>query len=139
MNKITILFLISIFAISSCSYFAYERLMNIERGMDKTDLVNVMESDEYSNDDVTLINDSESDMHDISNEVNGSEKISVLICNKYQILQDGSETPYYIFAFENEKLLYWGLPLEFGRNKNKKIQQIGDAAQKIIKEKYLES
>ena len=121
----------------SCTTIAYQRLMEVEKGMQVEDVVSILESSSFNNKDVTLINDAKTDMYDISDKVDGSDDAKVLIAQKYDPKQKGSKTPYYIFAFDNEQLLYWGMPLEFNRSSNPMLIQIGSEAINIINEAYL--
>lgn len=111
--------------------------MLIEKNMSVEEVISILESNDYDNEDVEIINDPQTDMYDISDKVDGSNDAKILITKKYAPLQGGKWKPYYIFAFDNEQLLYWGMPLEFNRSPHKKLNQIGTEAMNIINEAYM--
>ena len=57
-----------------------------------------------------------------------SSKFSVIIGQKYM----NFSYQYYVYAFENDKLIYWGTPLEFARHSSPVINQIGEISIPLI-------
>ncbi|MDA3844800.1 MAG: hypothetical protein PF588_10600, partial [Candidatus Kapabacteria bacterium] len=81
--------------------------------------------------------------YDISKMIKSKTKTTILIAQKNAITGIAQEKavigkPYYIFAFENDKLIYWGLPIDFKRSSNAKFVKIGTEAVRIIHRDYLD-
>lgn len=132
-----IIFMTFTIILTSCLSTSYMRLLNIRMGMSSEQIFNILESDEYNDYDVHLINGRE-DLFDISQQVQSNSSIKVLIANKYYPMQSGDDEPYYLFAFEDEKLIFWGLPLEFARKNDPKINKIAELAVEIINKDYMD-
>jgi hypothetical protein len=60
----------------------------------------------------------------------GFGKIEVLIMLKF----NPEEYQYYMFAFQDNKLIYWGYPTEFTKSENDLLFKIGKMSVEIIKE-----
>lgn len=65
-------------------------------------------------------------------EINNPE-LSSLSSKKYSVIVGYKGNVYHYWAFENDKLIYWGLPLEFARHESQIINEIGIEAAKLIK------
>ncbi len=134
MKKIIILLPFLLLAFSSCSRYSYINLLHIKQGMNSNEVAEVVSSFFKPSIDVFLIDDASSDMYDISSKIKAKVKTTILIAEKKVLFK----TPYYIFAFEDDKLIYWGLPIDFKRSSNAKFVKIGTEAVRIIHRDYLD-
>ncbi len=105
--------------------------------MPSNEVMQVLASDNFDNKDVLLIN-GEKDFYDLENLKQTINPTKVLITKKYYLGQVGDKESFYIFAFENDKLIYWGLPLEFARVNDLKLNEIGELTVKIIQKEYID-
>ena len=134
MKKLLIILPLLILVLSSCSNYSYQNLLHIRKGMLTDEVVEVISSFWKPNFDVFMIENSQSDLYDISRQIKSKTNTTILITMK----KSAGQRPYYIFAFENDKLIYWGLPVDFKRSANDKFIRIAKAAVKIIRRDYPE-
>lgn len=74
---------------------------------------------------------SETELWDLEKRgLTGYGKIEVLIMLKF----NPEEFQYFIFAFQDNKLIYWGYPTEFTKSDNDLLFKIGKMSVEIIKE-----
>ncbi len=132
-----LIFILLTLLLSSCHYTAYVRLLHIKYGMPSNEVMQILASDNFDNKDVHLIN-GEKDFYDLENLKQTINPTKVLITKKYYLGQVGDKESFYIFAFENDKLIYWGLPLEFARVNDLKLNEIGELTVKIIQKEYID-
>ena len=133
--KYLIALLIPLFMISSCSFqmtkTVFEDIMNIRIGMDKASALEIIDDD----DGFYIINDFEKDIFDISKKISSDKaKYEILIAKRFR----STNPEFYIFAFKDNKVLYWGYPNEFARENNKVFEEIAVAGIEIIKNDYIE-
>jgi len=134
MKKSLIILSLLFLVLSSCSNFSYKNLLHIRKGMVTDEVVEVISSFWKPNLDVFMITDARSDTYDLSRMIKSKTKTTILIATKKSV----GQKPYYIFAFENDKLIFWGLPVDFKRSANDKFIRIAQAAVKIIRRDYPE-
>jgi|GEM_PF-910426 len=120
----------------SCTSYMYYQIYQLRLGMDKANVFDVIESDEHDRS-LFLINSFEEDLYNISKKVNESN-ISVLIVYKYFSDVTWNEDSYYYLAFQDDKLLYFGMPFELTRHSNELISKIGEEANQIVLKEYKE-
>ncbi len=139
MKKLILLSTIAIL-FSSCTYVYFQDLANVGKGMSLDKVIETLESDDYD-DGIIELNSFDEDVYDVG----GNTK--VMLALKYQppqyfgtfaFLQNWFDEPhaYYLFAFENDKLIYWGLPIDFYKTGKDKLEKIADQANDIINKEY---
>jgi hypothetical protein len=129
--------LIFILLLASCSqYYRMQllssniNLLSIKKGMPSNEIDSLIQE----NNDTKLIIINKKNVFEIPIEKEKPEKYEVII--EKRILPIGLR--FYIYAFNNNKLFYWGTPLEFARNESAIFNEIGIESAKLI-EKYKES
>lgn len=113
---------------SSCNSFVYRSNLELRKGQPVATVLEILKHDSYV-DDI-----SENDFHKIDEpEFNHFGKIELIIKKRYYI----DDYQYYVYAFNDNKLIYWGYPIEFTRSGNELLYLIGRKAADIIIEKEL--
>lgn len=102
----------------------HRELLKINMGMNSIQTAEII--DENSGSKLLSLNDSTVVKLNISNKKNNT--YSVIFSKKMVFISK----IYYIYAFENDKLIFWGTPLEFARHPYPIINQIGEEAAKLI-------
>lgn len=104
-------------SIIGCSGIMHEGLWPLKKGLPAEKVLELV--DDNSGTDCLEINDK--NISSINLKSDATKKYTVIIGRKYM----NFAKQYYIYAFENDKLIYWGTPLEFARHSNALINQIG--------------
>lgn len=126
MNKLIII--ITLVICTSCTMFLYEELAHIHKGMNATEVTNVIDSGDYGPG-IELIND------DINEDLYSADNnIKYLVTEKFT----PQETEYYIFVFQNDKLVYWGAPYQIANHSDPDISNSSYEISKTVKEKYID-
>ncbi len=125
MKKITIIFLT--FFVSSCTYFLFEELAHIHKGMSLEEVRTVIDNSDYGPG-IDLIND------EINQDLYTYNNVKYLVTERNSYV----EIEYYIFIFVEEKLVYWGLPYQIANNSNSEISSTSEDISRTIREKYLQ-
>jgi hypothetical protein len=126
MKKHLLLILISFLLLSSCSQLAFRSLMQIKKGSSLSDVESFTLNDQF----VQSIDHYDNDTYDISSEMKTSAKRPVHVIVKK--LYHAQSNQYFVFAFEDEKLVYWGYPIDFEKTREPFLQKIGDLSNGII-------
>ena len=106
-------FLDKTISIESIGYF--------QKGQDINDFINYRESfEKYNIDYPKYISKKEYKIEKLG-------KIDIFYYNMFMYKRLGV---YYILAFENDKLLFWGLPEDFNKSPDPKLNKIGKAIKK---------
>lgn len=111
----------------ACSNMRFEskELIKIKKGLSSEQVMELIDN-EGSVEAIKIYNN-------LINEIkipNNPNKHTVIFAIKSQSLLSN----YYIYAFENDKLIYWGTPLEFARHNSPLLNAIGDEVTKLNKE-----
>ncbi len=61
---------------------------------------------------------------------NSANKYSIIIGSKKIMVFPIKQK--YLYAFENDKLMFWGTPLEFARNSSPLINQLGEEGVRLF-------
>jgi hypothetical protein len=126
-SKLSII-LLSCFLIfaGSCNSFVYKSNLELRKGQSVTAVNKILKNDSYvddlSDNDLFKINETE---------FNHFGRIELLIKKRYYL----DDYQYYIYAFLDDKLIYWGYPIEFTRSGNELLYLIGRKSADIIKER----
>lgn len=134
MNRkyLLISFLMLMLTFTSCSYHANYNISSLKKGINIDETIELMEEGDFG---LELIDDEyENELYNVK-EIENSE---VLIVNRIYTPKLGYDEVYYILAFEDNKLIYWGLPYEFANHPEMKIKEIGKFASEIIVKNYAE-
>lgn len=114
--------------VSSCNSFVYRSNLELRKGQPVVTVKKILDDDSYIDD------FSDNDFYKIDEpEFNHFGKIELIIKKRYYI----DDYQYYVYAFRDDKLIYWGYPVEFTRSGNELLYLIGRKAADIIKEKEL--
>lgn len=124
MKKITVIFL-TLF-VTSCSYFLFEELAYIHKGMSLEEVISVIDNPEFGPG-IDRINE------EINQDLYTHNNVKYLVTERNSYV----ETEHYIFIFVEEKLVYWGLPYQIANNTNPEINNSSFEISKTIREKYL--
>lgn len=121
---ISLLILLSIFTIS-CSHQINKEFLKIKKGLSSEEVMSIIDDNGGTN--YLSLHDNYVNEIKVSNSTN---KYTMIIGRKVYV------TTYqkYVYAFENNKLIYWGLPIEFARNSSPLINQIGEEAIRLLNE-----
>jgi hypothetical protein len=124
LNTVLLCFL-AVFA-CSCNSLVYKSNLELRKGQPKVIVKQILENDSYIDDfsDNDFIKIDEAEFNHFGN-------IELIIKKRYYI----DDYQYYIYAFRDDKLIYWGYPVEFTRSGNELLYLIGRKAADIIKEK----
>lgn len=128
-TSMNIIMLSFVLLLSSCTsaFLLYENLAHIHKDMTTQELKNVLENDDFGYG-VELINDDmEKDMY-----TNNSIKYLVTERRAY------GESSYYIFLFQDDKLVYWGFPYQIANHSKSEISGASPDISKTVKEKYID-
>lgn len=117
--------------VASCTTYKFAALYQLRRGMSYQEAKQVLTDENY--DGMETISSYESDTYTEKIE-NDSIRI-VFMMKEYQARTKNDEA-LYIFAFQNDKLIYWGFPYEFTLSQNAKYSKIGTKAMEIANTKY---
>jgi len=117
-----------ILLLTSCSsHFFYEELAHIHKGMKIDELKNVIESEDFGYG-IALIND------EIEKDIYTSNNIKYLVTERAAY----RESSYYVFLFQNDKLVYWGFPYQIANHSQSEISGASPDISKTVKEKYID-
>ena len=127
-TSIKIIMLSLVLLLSSCaSYFFYEEFAHIHKDMTISELVTVIESDDFGYGVGLINNEIEKDMY-------SSNSIKYLVTERIAY----GEYQYYVFLFQNDKLVYWGFPYQIANHSKSEISGASPDISKTIKEKYID-
>ena len=123
--KVAVLLLMSAFILSSCNTIIHQDLWPIKLGMSASQVIKLVEYNsgtgvkEYNNRMV----------HDVkSPNIPTDARYTVVITRKYI----NAQSKKIVYAFKDDKLIYWGTPLEFASHDKKLINEIGIEAVRIF-------
>ena len=121
--KIILFLLYSLFFIS-CSHVLHNDLLKLKKGLTTAQVLNIIDDNIGTH----YISIESKDVFNVKIKSDSSNRYSLVIAKKYMNLKK----QYYIFSFKNDKLNFWGTPLEFARNDSSIINEIGKEAVKYI-------
>ena len=104
----------------SCSnyYQINKEVMKIKKGMSTAEVIQLIDDDPIA----TIFYHDEDKVKD-AKVANSANKYSIIIgSKKIMVFPDKQK---YIYAFENDKLIFWGTPLEFSRSSSLLINELG--------------
>ncbi len=122
-TKNIILLLMFAMLFSCSSPIIHRGLWKLKKGINTAEVINIVEDNSG-----TKLIEVDGKSASAINVPNVTNKYAVVIGQKYMYLN----YQYYIFAFENDKLIYWGTPLEFSRHTSPLINQIGELSIPLI-------
>ena len=132
MIKKIILILITLSFVGCTSTFMYQELAYIHKNMSVDEVADVVTSDEFD-EGISLVNDEMSqDLHSLSSNI--GDKLQVLVTLKYY----PTEEAHYVFLFQDNKLLYWGLPYQIANSSNEIVRKASTEITALLDYKYLE-
>ncbi len=109
--------------LSACSSFVGEKLLKIRMGSTVTE-VTAADGDLVEPTPVKIQNDG----------LSSKSEYSMLIST----LRAANNDNYWIYAFKDNKLIYWGYPYQFLRSEDKELRSFGEVATKyLVAKKYL--
>lgn len=126
MKKLLLVIIIAI--LSSCTPFLYQEMAYIHKGMNIEEVTKVITNTEYGSGIELLNDDIKEDLYSTDN------NIKYLVTEKFT----PQEMEYYIFVFQNDQLIYWGLPYQIANNSNPDINNSSFEISKTVKEKYID-
>ena len=127
-TSLRIFTILSIILLTSCaSHFFYEELAHIHKGMTTTELKTILDSGDFGHG-IGLIND------EIEKDMYTSNSIKFLVTERVAY----GEYQYYVFLFQNDKLVYWGFPYQVANHSKSEISGASPDISKTIKEKYID-
>lgn len=100
----------------------------IHKGMNTTEVTNVLNNSDYGLGIELLNDDIKEDLYSTDN------NIKYLVTEKFT----PQEMEYYIFVFQNDQLVYWGLPYQIANNSDPDISNSSYEISKTVKEKYID-
>jgi hypothetical protein len=132
MIKKILLILIAISFVGCTSTFMYQELAYINKNMSVDEVADVVTSEEFD-EGISLVNEEMSqDLHSLS--ANIGDKLQVLVTLKYY----PTEEAHYVFLFQDNKLLYWGLPYQIANSSNELVQKASAEITALLENKYIE-
>lgn len=112
--------------ISCSNYFqVHKELMKIKKGMSTAEVIQQIEDDPIAN-----IYYHDEDKVKEAKVANSTNKYSIIICSKKIMVFLQKQK--YLYAFENDKLIFWGTPLEFARNSSPLINELGEEGVRML-------
>lgn len=127
-TSIKLIMLSMLLLLSSCaSYFLYEELAHIHKGMTISEVKTVVDSGDFGFG-IGLIND------EIEKDMYTSNSVKYLVTERTAY----GEYQYYVFLFQNDKLVYWGFPYQVANHSKSEISDASADISKTIKEKYID-
>lgn len=120
-NLVTIV--LFIIFISSCSFHVYQSNLQIKKGMHVAEVIKIIDDDTFVS---SYIQEGPHDLTRMGLTEFGN--VELLIRKRFHAT--GKEI--YMYAFLDDKLIYWGYPIEFSRSNNKLLFAIGKKAIEII-------
>jgi hypothetical protein len=125
MKKILLFSLLAVFAVS-CSQFAYKSLLQLRKGQSVSQVQSYLAADKF----VHSIFIHNKDTYNISSDMKDMARRPVhIIIKKIYHFQAGQ---YYVYAFENDGLIYWGNPIDFEKTLDPFLRRIADISNDII-------
>lgn len=119
---------IFIFAISCGSTYLYEELAHIHKGMNLDSVIKVIVNNDYSKG-LDLINKKiDEDLYILK------DNSKILITEKYSPI----ENEFYIFMFQENRLIYWGESYQFMNSSNQSVKNASIEISSILNEKYID-
>jgi hypothetical protein len=112
--------------INGCVSAVHQGLLNLKKDLPSESVTKIIQSNEGTH--CLTIKENKINKVDISYKDNN--QYSVIIGKKMNI----RSYCYYLWAFKNDKLFFWGTPLEFARHNSKIVNEIGIEAVKLINE-----
>lgn len=117
---------------ASCTTYVYDELTYIHKGMSLNEVSDIVSSEDFSDGIFMISENRDDDVYDLNME--GQSGLKYLVTEKYFQDEDG----YYVFLFQDDKLIYWGLPYEFVNNRNATIKNASINISNTIVSEYLE-
>lgn len=121
--KSIVIFLLAVFLIPACTFEVYKSNLKIKKGMPIEKAQEIIDDDTFINDYIQ-----EEPFNLTESGIISDGTIKVLIRKRFQAV--GKEA--YIYAFKNDKLIYWGYPIEFTRSSDPLLFNIGKKISEII-------
>lgn len=125
MKKLICIISVAFILLPSCKIFLplHKELVQLKKGLNSQEVENIVDSDQFAR--KFSINNNYLQEIKITNTTN---KITVILGG---LVQPNMKIKY-LYAFVNDKLIYWGTPLEFARNPSPLINQIGKESVKLF-------
>jgi len=131
--KYILILSITILGLFGCTSYKFASLYQLKRGMTYDNATAILTDEHYNG--MELISSLKDDTHTIKK---GEDTYKVLFMIKKYRRQTSNHESLYMFAFQNDKLLYWGFPYEFNLSHDSKYNSIGEGATEVAKQKYKE-
>ena len=111
----------------SCSnyYQVHQELLKIKKGMNSAEVIKLIDDNPGAN-----IYDYDENQVREAKVANSANKYSIIIGSKKIMVFPIKQK--YLYAFENDKLMFWGTPLEFARNSSPLINQLGEEGVRLF-------
>lgn len=121
--------IICLFTLASCSKMSFENTAGIKLGMTKAEADKTIDHSYFMPD---YADEHIFDLQKYGLDTKG--KVELIVSK----IAFGGSLQYYMFAFYDNKLIYWGFPQEYTKENDLLINQIGEIGAKIIHEKFMD-
>ena len=116
--------LILVLAFISCSPIIHKGLWKLKKGLNETEVIEIVDDNKKTE----VLKIEKSEIIKVTLKSDDINKYSIIIGKKFINFDD----QYYVYAFKNNQLIFWGTTLEFARHESPMINEIGEQSIKYI-------
>lgn len=109
----------------STSFQIHQELLKIKKGINSAEVIQLIDNNPGAN--IYYRNENKVNVAKVANSAN---KYSIIIGSKK--IMSFPDKQKYLYAFENDKLIFWGTPLEFARNSSPLINELGEEGVRLL-------